>query len=98
MNLVPKAAHSARNRLSSIILNKQKEILINSSPKLIRKTKSIQIPSSKVFIVGKDLFAQLVNKLIKTQVDFSLDFVVKKLFTENGQSVMGRIVIKIQRK
>jgi hypothetical protein len=51
-----------------------------------------------MFIVGENLLAQLVNKLVKTQVHFSLYFVIKKLFTENSQGVMGRIVVKIQRE
>jgi hypothetical protein len=49
-----------------------------------------------VFVVGENLFAQLIDELIETQIDFSFDFVVQKLFAENGQRIVSRIVIEIK--
>ena len=37
------------------------------------------------------------NYLIKTEVDLSLDFVVQKLLLENGQGVVGAVVVQVQR-
>jgi hypothetical protein len=54
------------------------------------------LPASKVFVVGENLFAQLIDELIETQIDFSFDFVVQKLFAENGQRIVSRIVIEIK--
>ena len=51
-----------------------------------------------MFVVGKDLFAQLVDKLIETEVHFSFYFVVEELFTENCQCIMSGIIVQIQRE
>lgn len=56
----------------------------------------LELPGSKLLVMSKNLFAQLVDKLIKAQVDFSLHFVVQKLFTENCQRVVSTVVVQVQ--
>jgi len=46
--------------------------------------------------MSKNLLTQLVDELIETQVDFSLHFVVQKLFAENSQRIMGTVVVQVQ--
>ena len=53
--------------------------------------------ASQLFIIGIDLLAQLVDKLVKAKVDFSFDFVIQELLFKNSQSVMSTIVVQIQR-
>ena len=53
--------------------------------------------ASQLFIVGIDLLAQLVDKLVKAKVDFSFDFVIQELLLEDSQSVVSTIVVQVQR-
>ena len=50
-----------------------------------------------MLVVGIDLFAQLVDKLIKAQVDLGINLVVQKLLFEDGQRVVGAVVVQVQR-
>jgi len=50
-----------------------------------------------MLVVRVNLLAKLVNELIEAEVDFSLHLIVQVLLAEDGQCVMGTIVIKIQR-
>ena len=50
-----------------------------------------------MFVVGVDLFAQLVDELVEAQVDLSLDLVVQELLLEDGQRVVGAVVVQVQR-
>ena len=50
-----------------------------------------------MLVVGIDLFAQLVDKLIKAQVDLGFNLVVQKLLFEDGQRVVGAVVVQVQR-
>ena len=54
--------------------------------------------SGQVFVVGEYLIAQFVDKLIKAEVHLSLHFVIEELFAENGESVVSRVVVEIQRE
>ena len=51
--------------------------------------KFIALPAGKMFVVGKNLFAKFINKLVEAKIYFSFNFVVQKLFAENGQSIVG---------
>lgn len=51
-----------------------------------------------MLIVGENLFAEFVDELIETQIDFSFNFVIQKLFTENSQCIVSRIVVEIKRE
>ena len=53
--------------------------------------------ASQLFIIGIDLLAQLVDKLVKAKVDFSFDFVIQELLFKDSQSVVSTIVVQIQR-
>ena len=50
-----------------------------------------------MFVVGVDLFAQFVDELVEAQVDLSLDLVVQELLLEDGQRVVGAVVVQVQR-
>ena len=50
-----------------------------------------------MFVVGVDLFAELVDELVEAQVDLSLDLVVQELLLEDGQRVVGAVVVQVQR-
>ena len=43
----------------------------------------------QVLIVGVNLLRELVHKLVKTEVDLSLDLVVEELLLEDCQGVKG---------
>ena len=50
-----------------------------------------------MFVVGVDLFAQLVDELVEAEVDLGLDLVVQELLLEDGQRVVGAVVVQVQR-
>ena len=53
--------------------------------------------SSQTFVIAENVFAEFVNELIKTQVDFGFYFVVQKLFAEFCQGVVSSVVVQVQR-
>lgn len=63
---------------------------------MLTEMRLLELPGSKLLVMSKNLFTQLVDKLIKAQVDFSFHFVVQKLFTENCQRVVSTVVVQIQ--
>lgn len=46
--------------------------------------------------MGKDLLAELVDKLIEAQIDFGLHFVVQELLSEDSECVVRRVVVQVQ--
>ena len=50
-----------------------------------------------MFVVCVDLFAQFVDELVEAEVDLSLDLVVQELLLEDGQRVVGAVVVQVQR-
>ena len=47
------------------------------------------LPSSKMFVVGENLFAKFVHQLFETKINFSFDLIIQKLFAENSECVVG---------
>ena len=47
--------------------------------------------------MSKYLFAELVNKLIKTEIYFSFHFIIEKLFPEYCQSIHCTVIVQVQR-
>ena len=58
----------------------------------------MHLPAGQMLVICKNLLAQLVDKLVKAQIDFGFDFVVQELFPEDGQGVVGAVVVQIQGK
>ena len=50
-----------------------------------------------MFVVRVDLLAQLVDELVEAEVDLGLDLVVQELLLEDGQRVVGAVVVQVQR-
>ena len=50
-----------------------------------------------MLVVRVDLLAELVDKLVEAEVDLGLDLVVEILLAEDGQSVVGAVVVQVQR-
>lgn len=50
-----------------------------------------------LLVVSKDLLAEVVDKLVETQIHFGLHLVVQELLAEDGQRVHGTVVVQIQR-
>lgn len=65
--------------------------------KLCNKNPWALIPAGHGFVVSKDLVCQLVDKLIKTQVHLGFDLVVQELLFKLGQSIVGAVIVQIQR-
>ena len=53
-------------------------------------------PSGQVFVVGEDLFAELVDELVEAEVDLGLDLVVEELLPEAGERVVAGVVVQVQ--
>lgn len=54
-------------------------------------------PASQVLIVSKYLVTQFVCKLVEAQVDFSLHFIIEKLFFELSEGIECTVVVQVQR-
>jgi len=46
--------------------------------------------------MNENLFAQFVNKLVKAQIDFSLEFIVEKLLMEHVECIVRTVIVQIQ--
>lgn len=62
------------------------------------KTLSAHLPAGQMLVISKDLFAEFVDELVEAKVHFGLHFVVQELLPEDGQGVVGRVVVKVQWK
>ena len=49
-----------------------------------------------MFVVVEDLVAEFVDKLIKTQVHFSLDLIVQKLFLKLMECVVSAVIVQVK--
>ena len=49
-----------------------------------------------MLVICVDLFTELVDKLVKAQVDLSLYLVVQELLLEHRQGVVGTVVVQVQ--
>lgn len=87
---VPRARHSTLNRLSSKMLK------IEFCCEYFYWNEIDKLPGCKLLVMSKNLLTQLIDKLIKTQIDFSLHLVVQKLFAENSQRIMSTVVVQVQ--
>ena len=52
--------------------------------------------SSQMLVIAIDLFTEFVHKLVKAKIHLSLNFIIKKLFSENCQRIVCTVVIQIQ--
>lgn len=55
-----------------------------------------QDAAGQVFVIGVDLLAELVHKLIEAEVDLGLNLVVEELLPEHGEGVVSGVVVEIQ--
>jgi hypothetical protein len=46
--------------------------------------------------MGKDLFTELVDKLIKAQIDFSFHFIIKELLAEHSEGIYCTVIVEVQ--
>ena len=46
--------------------------------------------------MGKNLFTELVYKLIKAKINFSLHFIIKELLAEHGEGVHRAVIVQVQ--
>ena len=46
--------------------------------------------------MSKNLFTELVYKLIKAEINFSFHFVIQELLAENGEGVHCAVIVQVQ--